>query len=136
MKDISIDSSSQDGGGGPIYDETLVRVGICAPAYQASHLAQRETDEKTKEVVKYVLARADEFRTLSDVRRKVSNTIAEVLPLMPHEQALSAISVEVSDPKPLIVLRDGRVPTATRPSKSSGSEPTTSTRRCPSSTTS
>ncbi|KAK7917725.1 hypothetical protein PG985_011333 [Apiospora marii] len=70
MKDISIDSSSQDGGGGPIHDETLVRVGLCGPAYQASHLAQRETDEKTKEVVKYVLAEAEEFRTLSELRRK------------------------------------------------------------------
>ncbi|KAK7972588.1 hypothetical protein PG988_006722 [Apiospora saccharicola] len=69
MKNISIDSTSQDDGG-PIHDETLVRVGLCAPAYQASHLAQRETDEKTKAVVKYVLAEAAEFRTLSDLRRK------------------------------------------------------------------
>lgn len=73
MKDISLNSSSQDGGGGPIHDETLVRVGLCGPAYHPSHLAQRETDEKTKEVVKYVLAEAGEFRTLSDLRRKVSS---------------------------------------------------------------
>ncbi|KAK8067684.1 hypothetical protein PG996_006796 [Apiospora saccharicola] len=69
MKNISIDTRSQDDGG-PIHDETLVRVGLCAPTYQASHLAQRETDEKTKAVVKYVLAEAAEFRTLSDLRRK------------------------------------------------------------------
>ncbi|KAK8023824.1 hypothetical protein PG993_011890 [Apiospora rasikravindrae] len=76
MKDVSIDSSSQDSGGGgsggPIPNDILVRAGLCGLDYRASHLAQRETDETTSAVVKYLMAEADaeEFRTLSALRRK------------------------------------------------------------------
>ncbi|KAK8070667.1 hypothetical protein PG997_010870 [Apiospora hydei] len=75
MKDIFIDSSSQDSGGGgsgPIPNDILVRAGLCGLTYRPSQLAQRETDANTSAVVKYLMAEpdAEEFRTLSALRRK------------------------------------------------------------------
>ncbi|KAK8102296.1 hypothetical protein PG984_015442 [Apiospora sp. TS-2023a] len=99
MKDISIDSRPQDNGG-PIHDETLVRVGLCAPAYQASHLAQRETDEKTKAVVKYVLAEAAEFRTLSDLRRKGWESVDGDKAFVEQRKRADNLGKDVSDLDP------------------------------------
>lgn len=78
MKDTPIDSSPKDSGGGGSNDpsnrddDILVRVGLLPPGHQPLHLAQREDNEKTSIVIRYV-EDVDEFRQLSELRRKVSN---------------------------------------------------------------
>ncbi|KAK6856565.1 hypothetical protein PG995_006752 [Apiospora arundinis] len=71
MKDTNIDSPSQNGSGnGAPSDDMLTHVGLLPPGHVPSHLAQRETDEKTSAVVSYLLPKVDEFRQLSELRRK------------------------------------------------------------------
>ncbi|KAK8098900.1 uncharacterized protein PG998_012141 [Apiospora kogelbergensis] len=75
MKDTPIDSSPKDSGGGGSNDpsnrddDILVRVGLLPPGHQPLHLAQREDNEKTSIVIRYV-EDVDEFRQLSELRRK------------------------------------------------------------------
>lgn len=75
-----MDSPSQNGSGNDApSDDMLAHVGLLPPGHVPSHLAQRETDEKTSAVVRYLLPEVDEFRQLSELRRKVINSSIPLL---------------------------------------------------------